>query len=235
MQWDSATGAGFTTGNPWRTVNADYTTKNVATQQATAGSLWNLYHDLITLRNSETALRQGTYVPVTASNEGVFAYLRQYNNEHVLVVINMGNSTVNDLSLSLANGGITPGTYTMQGKLGTANLDVTIGSDGGFTNVNAGTVVAKGYKVYKLTGTLATPANELDALSLYPNPAATSFRINRAVTQLDIYTLTGQLVKKAGRVAQNETVDISGLQRGVYLVKVTDVMGRKSTIKLLKE
>jgi alpha-amylase len=235
MQWSNTSGGGFTTGTPWHSLNGDYPTKNVAAQQAAPGSLWTLYRDLVTLRNGETALRQGTYLPVTASNAAVFSYIRQYNNENFLIVINMGNSTVADATLSFANGNITPGTYTMLGKLGTANLDVTIGADGGFTGLATGSIPAKGYKVYKLTGTLSTPANQVAALALYPNPAATSFKINRAVTQADIYTLSGQLVKKAGRLAENETVDISSLQHGVYLVKVTDAQGRKSTIKLLKE
>lgn len=234
MQWSNTAGAGFTTGNPWYSINADYTTKNVATQQTTTGSMWQLYRDLIAIRNTETALKQGTYLPVTANNAGIFAYIRQYQNENVLVVVNVGGSSATDVSLTLANGNITPGNYTMAGLLGTANLDVTIGTDGGFNGLNAGTIAAKGYKMYKLTGALNTPAVQQAALKLYPNPANNSFRMSLDAQSTVIYNLAGQKVKSTGATRANESIDITGLANGMYLVKVTDAKGRTSTIKLLK-
>lgn len=234
MQWTSGVGAGFTTNLPWRTINSDFTTKNVAAQQAISTSLWSHYRNLITIRNNETALKQGTYLPVTTGNSGAFAFIRQYQNQNVLVVVNMSYNSISNLALSMQNSGVTPGSYTMTNLLDNSTLNITINTDGSFSNLNPGTIAAQGFKVFKLTGTMSTPQVTKNAIVLYPNPAANSFKVNVSGS-LEIYNLNGQKVVKRTAVSANENIDITNLAKGVYLVKVTDTAGRKDTIKLLKQ
>ncbi len=59
MQWDATEHAGFTTGTPWEPVNDDYTSVNVATQQADPDSLLRHYQRLLTIRREHPALSIG--------------------------------------------------------------------------------------------------------------------------------------------------------------------------------
>ncbi|WP_294821839.1 alpha-amylase family glycosyl hydrolase [uncultured Flavobacterium sp.] len=72
-------------------------------------------------------------------------------------------------------------------------------------------------------------------IALYPNPASSQFNLNAAVAAVQVYTVTGQLVKSFGSAEANATFDVSGLGTGIYLVKVTDTANRLSTMKLIKE
>lgn len=71
--------------------------------------------------------------------------------------------------------------------------------------------------------------------ALYPNPANTQFSINIPTAKVEVYALTGQLVKTFGANAAGNAYDVSTLGRGMYLVKITDTANRQSTIKLVKE
>lgn len=79
-----------------------------------------------------------------------------------------------------------------------------------------------------------TPAPTAIA-TLYPNPANSQFYISTPVQKAEIYAITGQLVKSYGTNANGNSYDVSGLTNGIYLVKVTDTMGRVSTMKLVKQ
>ncbi|MFP9114110.1 alpha-amylase family glycosyl hydrolase [Flavobacterium sp. RHBU_3] len=70
---------------------------------------------------------------------------------------------------------------------------------------------------------------------LYPNPATNSFYLSTPVNHAEVYALTGQLVKSYGSNTNGTGFDISGLSKGIYLVKVTDTTNRTSTMKLVKE
>jgi hypothetical protein len=68
-----------------------------------------------------------------------------------------------------------------------------------------------------------------DALSLYPNPASNIVYIKGAKGQVDIYDATGSLVIKQ-QIAKNNSVDISSLPKGVYVLKLNN-----QSFKLIKE
>jgi len=236
MQWTATGGAGFTTGTPWRAINGDYTTKNVAVQQTTVGSLWNHYHDLITLRNTQNALSKGTYLPVTTSNTSVLAFIRQFEDENILVIENMGTGAANGLTLTLNHGGLPAGDTYLQELLGAGNLEITIDGNGGFTNYEMPSLNAKGYRIYKIVGELATPVPDIaPALALYPNPASSAFSLNIDVQAIQVYNLAGQLVQGYASAPAGKLIDVSVLSKGIYLVKVKDSEGNVSTVKLVKE
>ena len=104
MQWDASPAAGFTSGTPWRALNNDIATVNVQAEADDPGSLFNHYRRLIHLRMDYPALRVGDLWLVDSSSDQVYAFLRSYESEAVLVLVNLGKEPVSDYSLSLDKG-----------------------------------------------------------------------------------------------------------------------------------
>nr|WP_036825024.1 T9SS type A sorting domain-containing protein [Polaribacter sp. Hel1_85] len=74
------------------------------------------------------------------------------------------------------------------------------------------------------SNTLSVDANELNnELLVYPNPATNQITItNLALQKIEIYDLTGRLVKSVSTINNEETIriDISSLHAASYLIKV---------------
>lgn len=107
MQWSGeSSGAGFTSGTPWRPPYEDFPSRNVATQIADPASLWNHYRDLIALRNQYPALRTGEATLVEAGTARLYAALRYTENEAFLVLVNPHPQDLNPelYALSLPEG-----------------------------------------------------------------------------------------------------------------------------------
>lgn len=88
MQWDATTSAGFTTGKPWLPVSKDFQIVNVASQTIDQFSTLNLYKRLIAFRNSSEALLRGSYRSIETSCKDIFGYIRESENEKLLVLVN---------------------------------------------------------------------------------------------------------------------------------------------------
>jgi len=71
--------------------------------------------------------------------------------------------------------------------------------------------------------------------SLYPNPANSQFSLSLPAQKVEVYAITGQLVKTFGAMAAGSSFDVSSLSRGIYMVKITDENNAQSTTKLVKE
>ena len=88
---------------------------------------------------------------------------------------------------------------------------------------------------YTFTDVLSTNQFGETSFSLVPNPTKGMFSINSDVAKVQIFNLTGQLVKTFNTKAANESLSISELNQGIYFVKVTDLNLNEKTIKLIKE
>ncbi|TVR23289.1 MAG: DUF3459 domain-containing protein [Anaerolineaceae bacterium] len=104
MQWDGdLPNVGFTTGTPWSAINDDWADGvTVAVQDADPDSLLNHYREMIALRNATPALRRGSYVPVTSGAGTVFSFLRDADEQTVLVVLNLRDREIDNYGLTLA-------------------------------------------------------------------------------------------------------------------------------------
>jgi alpha-glucosidase len=93
MQWSPGLNAGFTTAStPWLPVpDARSGNDNVTDQQADPGSLWSLYHDLLTLRRSTPALAGGESLLLPTDGH-VLAYRRAAARQCVLVALNFDHN-----------------------------------------------------------------------------------------------------------------------------------------------
>jgi alpha-glucosidase len=93
MLWDGGTNAGFSGGPPWLPVSPDFRDQNVELQAKDPCSMLALYRALLALRRRELALSVGDYEPVDVT-ESVLAYERRYNNQRLLVVLNLTAETL---------------------------------------------------------------------------------------------------------------------------------------------
>jgi len=84
--------------------------------------------------------------------------------------------------------------------------------------------------------TLNTDEIELaDDFAMYPNPTSNAFALSVATNKVEVYSLTGQLVKSFNATfSENHVFDISDLNTGIYLVKASDNNNREKTMKLIK-
>ena len=93
MQWTDGEHAGFTTGTPWLPVNENYTEINVANALADPNSVFYYYQKLIQLRKSLPVFRNGAFTLLCPGDEKIFAYTRDTDNAHMLVVCNFSADT----------------------------------------------------------------------------------------------------------------------------------------------
>jgi alpha-glucosidase len=89
MQWNDTANAGFSQVKPWLPLPPNYKTHNVASEQKDSNSILSFYRQLLSLRHTEPALLDGNYIPLNENDPNVFSYVRQYQDQAILVVLNM--------------------------------------------------------------------------------------------------------------------------------------------------
>lgn len=91
MPWSDAPNGGFTAPDvtPWLPLGEP--SLNVATQQADERSMLTLYRSLLLFRRAFSALTMGLYYPIVKRPSGVVAYMRQFNDQRLVVVLNFND------------------------------------------------------------------------------------------------------------------------------------------------
>jgi alpha-glucosidase len=87
IPWTPGVGSGFTTGRPWLATHPDADRLAAAVQEGEPGSSLELYRELISLRQATPSLQQGSFRSVHAAPD-VFAYVREHDNDRILVALN---------------------------------------------------------------------------------------------------------------------------------------------------
>ena len=90
MQWTAGEKAGFTTGTPWLPVNQNCSEINAEAAMADPDSVFHYYRKLIELRKTCPVFRDGSFTLLCPEDEQVFAYTRDTEHGHLLVVCNFG-------------------------------------------------------------------------------------------------------------------------------------------------
>lgn len=82
--------------------------------------------------------------------------------------------------------------------------------------------------------TLSTESFAIDAVSIYPNPAKHTLYINgyNNLSKVEMFDITGKRVMQA-KTLMNEQLDISGLNSGMYLLRLYDTNNTSLTKKLI--
>ena len=103
MQWNAGGNAGFTAGRPWLPVNPNYTEINAEAALADPDSIFHYYKKLIALRKALPVFKDGGFTLLCPEDESVFAYTRDTDTEHMLVVCNFtGESAAFDMPTEYA-------------------------------------------------------------------------------------------------------------------------------------
>ena len=102
VQWNAEEHAGFTSGTPWIDVAENYQTVNVENALADENSVFYHYKKLIQLRKQYDIITYGDYQLIVKEHRDIFAYVRNGQDEKLLVVNNFyGKDTVFELPASV--------------------------------------------------------------------------------------------------------------------------------------
>lgn len=102
MQWDTSENAGFTTGEPWLSVNPNYTDINVAAEEQDENSVLAWHKRLAVLRKEHYVFINGDYalIPELCDSDEIFAYARDNGREKAIVLVNFTEQEVSfDVSI----------------------------------------------------------------------------------------------------------------------------------------
>lgn len=94
MQWENTSQAGFTTGESWLGVNPNYTKINVAAAKEDPESIFYFYKKINQLRKEYPIIVYGDYELLDAEDSEVFAYIRNYEDQQLVVINNFTDKTV---------------------------------------------------------------------------------------------------------------------------------------------
>ncbi len=88
VQWDDTLNAGFSKGKSWINCNPNYKKINVKESLDDPDSIYNYYKKLIILRKNNLIFIYGNYRIILEDNEKIYAYIRKFKNERLLVILN---------------------------------------------------------------------------------------------------------------------------------------------------
>ena len=196
---------------------------------ATRSAVYNNWAKMIDLKKNNLVFN-GSYT-ISPNGNNLLQRVYVYDNslpasqlKNVVILANFGTSTAN----------ITPdfpyiGTwYDLM-----TNASTTVSSTSAVISLGAGQ-----FKIYgNQPSTLgAENFSVINSVSLYPNPAQGSFSIKGQVAKVQVFSITGQLVKSFENIdSEDYQFDINDLNKGVYLVKAFDVNNNSKTLKLIKQ
>ncbi len=142
---------------------------------------------------------------------------------YIFVRTNFSDNTLN-------TGAGFPFTGTWYNMMDNSTINVTD------TNMNI-SIETGGFRVYgnKATTLDFSQFSAMDFVSLSPNPTLGTFTINTNPDRVEVYSITGQLVKSFKGTNTNNQYDVSELGQGVYLVKITDNNSNEKTMRLIKQ
>jgi oligo-1,6-glucosidase len=89
VQWSAEKNAGFTKGEPWFTVNPNYTEINVEKEEADEHSLLNFYRKALKLRKETPAAIYGEYKEHYPRSKSFYVYERSYEATRLLVICSL--------------------------------------------------------------------------------------------------------------------------------------------------
>lgn len=104
------------------------------------------------------------------------------------------------------------------------------------TNMNI-SIEPGGFRVFgnKPSSLSVDEIDTSDVTNIYPNPTSDFFFISNNVNKVEVYAISGQLVKSFSGQVTGFQYDVSDLKSGMYMVRIVDENNRVKTTKLLKQ
>jgi hypothetical protein len=190
-------------------------------------AIYNNWAKMIDLKTNQNVFENGTY----AWNIG--------NTGHPRLDVYTSTTQTSALSYVFVLTNFTDSTYNVAGGFpftGTwANLMDNTTFNVATTSMNI-SIEPGGFRVFGNQQVLNNETFDTSELiTMSPNPAATYFTLNSDVEKVQIFSITGQLLKSFSKVSSNNQYAIADLNQGVYLVKITDANYHEKTMRLIKE
>ena len=118
------------------------------------------------------------------------------------------------------------------------NNFVTFGEDVNGELYIAGITSGTIYKI--IDSSLSNSYFNSESFSLFPNPAKVSFTIKNALTnpatKIELFDISGKLIQTLNFLtAPENTIDTSGLVKGIYFVSVETTNGTNYTTRVIVE
>ena len=227
MQWNDATHAGFSTTTPWYGVGANYPTNNVADMENNPNSLLSHYKKLIHIRNAHAPLRKGYLLNLESSNDNLLSFARIYEEEAILVVSNMTNSTATvDLSLALSS--LPAGSYQVTELINnTAIGSIGLNSSGGFEGLVLPNIGPRTTWIIALASeTVSTNsiAKQEPLFSIAPNPVSDWLQLTWLdetiqALPIQVFNASGQLMHTHTLRQSATSLNIADLPAGLYFIR----------------
>ena len=95
VQWNDKENAGFSTVIPWIPVAKNYKEINAENAINDKDSIFYHYKKLISLRKQYDVISEGSFKMILKDNNRIFAYIREYKNQCLLVINNFYGESVN--------------------------------------------------------------------------------------------------------------------------------------------
>lgn len=98
-------------------------------------------------------------------------------------------------------------------------------------------IEAGGFRIYgNQQALLSTNDNNFtETVSITPNPSRGYFSLNTSVNKVEVYSITGQLIKSFEGYPEGHHYDINDLNSGMYIVKAINDSNQEKTMKLIKQ
>ena len=91
LQWDNSVNAGFSTAEPWKRVNPNYTEINVKQQLEDPNSVLNHFKKMTQIRKENKVLTYGTYTVIDEEHPNIYAYTRSDSTTTKTVLLNFSS------------------------------------------------------------------------------------------------------------------------------------------------
>ncbi|RXJ49907.1 alpha-amylase family glycosyl hydrolase [Gelidibacter gilvus] len=175
------------------------------------------------------------------TNEPVFKGDYTMTSNNLTPSIEIFDTTLPTSSLNrvivLANFDVTAKTMNTTIPTGQTWYDLMDANGSTTYNSESVSIAAGQFRIFgNKASTLSTDSFEnISGFAIYPNPANTTFKVNKDVSMLEIYDLTGKRIKSfRGDFTPSNSFDISDLNQSIYLIKIENKNGQMLTSKLIK-
>ena len=191
--------------------------------------IYNDWSKMIALKINEPVFEGSYAISPDANNvkQRIYIYDNAVPSTQLKNVVVLANFSVANLTIVPSF----PYTGTWYNLMDNTSINVT--DVNAPISINAGQCLVYGNKL----PALGINDNEITKpIVLYPNPSSNYFTVDTSSSKVDIYSLTGQLVKSFKSNFNSESqFEVNDLNNGIYLVKVTDTNDREATLKLVKQ
>jgi glycosidase len=195
---------------------------------ATRSKIYNDWAKMISLKINEPVFEGNYAISPDANNvkQRIYIFDTSIPSTQLNSVLVLCNFSVANLSIVPDF----PATGTWYNLMD--NTTITVTNTATPIPVNSGQFFVYGNKPALLSNSSFATGK---SISIYPNPASNSFRVSATVSKIEIYSVTGQLVKSfKGTFDADYSYAIEDLNKGIYLVKAFDFDTNEKTMKLIK-